>query len=103
VYVDVRNLTDKRNVLAVRRDTGQPEPTDEIVEAMSQDAYAANPYPIPYESPRYRAWADVDRDGLISGAAELLPLYRRAARDYALPLFCYGPPRLVRLGVEIAF
>ncbi|MBE0594330.1 MAG: TonB-dependent receptor, partial [Gemmatimonadales bacterium] len=103
VYVDVRNLTDKRNVLAVRRDTGQPEPTDEIVEAMSQNAYAANPYPIPYESPRYRAWADLDRDGLISGAAELLPLYRRAARDYALPLFCYGPPRLVRLGVEIAF
>jgi hypothetical protein len=103
VYADMRNLTNRRNVIAVRRDSGQPEPTDEVVASMAQDAYAANPDPIPYESTRYRAWADVDRDGLVSGAAELLPLYEQAARDFTRPLYFYGPPRLVRLGIEIAF
>lgn len=103
VYVDVRNLTNRRNVIAVRRDSGQPEPTDDVLDAMAQDAYAANPGPIPYESARYRSWADLDGDGLVSGRDELLPLYEQAARDFTRPLYFYGPPRLVRLGVEIAF
>ena len=38
-------------------------------------AYQAHPEPIPYESPRYRRWADTDGDGLIAGQSELLPLY----------------------------
>ena len=33
----------------------------------------------------------------------LFPLYVSAARDYSQPLFAYGPPRLVRLGVELFF
>jgi hypothetical protein len=32
-----------------------------------------------------------------------LPLYLAAARDFAQPLFYYGPPRVVRLGVELTF
>lgn len=103
LYLDVRNLTGRRNVVAVRRDSGSPNATARVRSAIAEAAYEANPAPIPYESPRYRPWADTDADGLISGPEELLPLYERAARDFTRPLFFYGPPRLVRLGVEIAF
>jgi hypothetical protein len=103
VYLDVRNATNHRNVIAVRRDSGQPEPSDGVVATLAQNAYAANPSPIPYESSRYRAWADLDGNGLVAGEAELLPLYERAARDYLQPLFFYGPPRVIRVGAAIAF
>src|SRR5438445_351616 len=73
------------------------------IRTWAQDAYAANPSPIPYESPRYRRWADVNGDGYVAGPGELMPLYLAAARDFGQPLFAYGPPRLVRLGVEFAF
>jgi hypothetical protein len=87
----------------VRRDTGEPQPTDATISELAGIAYAENPYPIPYESPQYRPWADLDGNGVIAGPTELLPLFERAARDYTQPLFFYGPPRLVRAGVEIAF
>ena len=32
-----------------------------------------------------------------------MPLYVAAARDFTQPLFAYGPPRLVRLGMELVF
>ena len=73
------------------------------LDAMAQAAYNANPQAIPYESPRYRAWADLNHDGLIAGASELMPLYLSAAKDFTQPLFQYGPPRLFRLGVELEF
>jgi TonB dependent receptor len=103
VYVDARNLLDRRNVAALRRDTGQPAIDAAGLEALAQAAYNAHPEPIPYESPRYRGWADLDHDGFVAGAAELMPLYLAAARDFTQPLFVYGPPRLVRLGVELRF
>jgi len=103
VYLDVRNLLGRRNVVAVRRDTGTPGLGAAGIQAAALAAYAANPQPIPYESPRYRAWADTNHDGVIAGQAELLPLYLAAAQDYYQPLFSYGPPRLVRLGVELIF
>jgi hypothetical protein len=103
VYVDVRNLLNTRNVIAVRRDTGAPGLGAAGIQAAALAAYQANPQAIPYESPRYRGWADTNRDGVIAGQAELLPLYLAAARDFYQPLFAYGPPRLVRLGVELIF
>lgn len=103
LYLDVRNLLNRRNVVAVRRDTGEPALGEPAVDAMAQTAYAAHPEPIPYESPRYRQWADLDGNGYLDGPAELMPLYRSAARDFTQPLFAYGPPRLVRLGVELVF
>lgn len=103
VYLDVRNALNTQNIESVRRDTGQPQQTDAGIESMAQAAYQANPNPIPYESRRYRAWADLDGNGLIEGAAELLPLYRRAAEDFSQPIFYYGAPRLVRLGVQLTF
>jgi len=103
VYLDVRNLTNRRNLVAVRRDTGEPGLGEAGIEAAAQAAYAANPEPIPYESPRYRAWADLDHNGVLEGSAELMPLYLAAARDFYQPLFAYGPPRTLRLGVELLF
>ena len=71
--------------------------------ALAEQAYQAHPEPIPYESPRYRAYADQNGDGLIQGRGELYPLFLAAARDYAQPLFSFGPPRMFRLGVELLF
>ena len=88
---------------AVRRDTGSPGLGEAGIQAAALAAYQANPQPIPYESARYRGWADLNHDGLIAGQSELLPLYVAAARDFYQPLFAYGPPRLVRLGVELIF
>ncbi|MFI5207713.1 MAG: carboxypeptidase regulatory-like domain-containing protein [Gemmatimonadales bacterium] len=102
IYLDVRNLTNRRNVVAVRRDTGTPGLGSTALDSLAQVAYQAHPEPIPYESPRYRAWADANGDGLIAGS-ELLTLYRAAAQDYFQPLFAFGPPRLVRFGVEVIF
>jgi hypothetical protein len=103
VYLDVRNLLNRRNIVAVRRDTGLPGPDSAGVAALAESAYQAHPEEIPYESARYRASADANGDGYIAGRDELFPLYLAAARDFTQPLFAYGPPRLVRLGVEVLF
>ncbi|MBA3259802.1 MAG: hypothetical protein H0T68_10100, partial [Gemmatimonadales bacterium] len=103
IYLDIRNLLNRRNVVAVRRDTGLPRPDDEAVLLLAEGAYAANPDAIPFESARYRAFADLDRDGYVAGREELFPMYLAAARDYTQPMFAYGPPRLVRVGVELLF
>jgi outer membrane receptor protein involved in Fe transport len=103
IYLDIRNLLDRRNIVAVRRDTGQPLADDGAIQRMAEAAYAANPDPIPFESARYRAAADLDGDGFMAGRDELFPMYLAAARDYAQPIFAYGTPRLARLGVELLF
>jgi hypothetical protein len=103
VYLDVRNVLDTRNIEAVRRDIGQPGASAGDIQQLAVAAYNANPQAIPYESPRYRAWADLNHDGVLSGPGELMPLYLAAATDYSQPLFSYGPPRLFRIGVELEF
>ena len=103
VYLDARNLLNRRNTEAVRRDTGQPDIGPQQLDSLAEHAYQAHPEAIPYESPRYRAFADVDGNGLIEGRGELFPLFLAAARDYTQPLFAYGPPRTLRLGIELAF
>lgn len=103
VYLDVRNLLNRRNIVAVRRDTGEPGPDNAGVEALAEAAYQAHPDEIPFESVRYRAFADTDGNGYIQERDELFPLYLAAAQDFTQPLFAYGPPRLVRLGVEFLF
>jgi hypothetical protein len=103
VYLDMRNVLNRRNIVAVRRDTGLPGLGSDGIEAVAEAAYQAHPEEIPYESARYRASADANGDGYIAGRDELFPLYLAAARDFTQPLFAYGPPRLVRLGVEFLF
>ncbi len=102
VYLDVRNALNDQSVVAVWRASRAAELDAGAVEALAQAAYAAGPAAIPYESRHYRAAADVDRNGLIEGEAELLPLYRAAAADYAQPLRSYGSPRTIRVGLELA-
>jgi hypothetical protein len=103
VYLDVRNILNRRNVTAVRRYTGTPDAPAELIQSMATAAYQAHPEPIPYESERYRADADVNQDGYVAGQGELMPMYLAAAADFVQPLFAFGPPRLVRLGVEVVF
>jgi outer membrane receptor protein involved in Fe transport len=103
IYLDIRNLLDRRNIVAVHRHTGEPQPENAAVVRMAEEAYAEHPEPIPYESQRYRAHADLDGNGLVEGREELFPLYLAAARDFTQPIFAYGPPRLARIGVELMF
>jgi hypothetical protein len=103
IYLDIRNLLNRQNVVAVRRDIGLPGPDSTTVNAIAEEAYQAHPEEIPYESAYYRASADLNGDGYIQGRDELFPLFLAAARDYTQPLFAYGPPRLLRLGVELLF
>ncbi|MGH7580139.1 MAG: TonB-dependent receptor [Gemmatimonadales bacterium] len=103
IYLDIRNLLNRRNIVAVRRDTGEPQADEDAVQQMAEMAYEANPNPIPFESARYRAEADLDGDGFVAGREELFPMYVAAANDYAQPIFACGPPRLARLGVELVF
>ncbi len=103
LYIDVRNLTHRRNIEAVRRDTGEPQIASAGLAGLAERAYQAHPEAIPYESPRYRPAADLDHNGFIEGRTELFPLYLAAARDFSQPLFSYGPPRLFRLGLELLF
>jgi outer membrane receptor protein involved in Fe transport len=103
VYLDVRNLLNHRNVVAVRRDSGEPQAEESTIARMAEAAYAAHPEPIPYESSRYRASADLNGDGFVATRGELFPMYEAAARDFSQPLFAYGPPRLMRLGIELLF
>ncbi|MEO8030106.1 MAG: TonB-dependent receptor [Gemmatimonadota bacterium] len=103
IYLDVRNLLNHRNTVAIRRDTGMPEALPSTVQQMAEAAYTAHPESIPYESTRYRSWADLNHDGYLEGRNELFPLYLAAAQDYTQPLFAFGPPRLIRMGVEFEF
>ncbi len=103
IYLDIRNVLNRRNIVAVRRDTGEPQADEPAILRMAEAAYAANPNPIPYESGHYRAAADLDGDGFVAGREELFPMYVAAATDYAQPIFAYGQPRLARLGVELLF
>ncbi len=103
VYLDARNLLNRRNVISVRRDVGSPQLTAAGIDSLAEAAYRAHPEPIPYESARYRSAADLDGDGYIDGRAELFPMYQAAARDFTQPLFFYGAPRVMRIGVEYEF
>lgn len=103
VYFDARNLFNTQTIVSVDRTTGSAYVSAATITQMATAAYNAHPEAIPYESPRYRSWADLNHDGLISGPAELMPLYLEAARDYTNPLFAFAPPRLVRLGIEMRF
>ena len=103
VYLDMRNVLNRQNVLAVRRDTGSPFMTEAGIVAAATAAYNRHPESIPYESPRYRPADDLNHNGMLDGYAELYPLYLAAARDALQPTFSYAAPRLTRLGLEFSF
>lgn len=102
VYLDIRNLLGTTNLISVRRSSGSAELDEDEIQRLTDSAYAAHPEAIPYQSSRYRAWADPGNTGQISGSA-LRALYERATRDFVTPIFFYGPPRQVRFGLEVRF
>ncbi len=103
LYLDIRNLLHRQNIVSVRRDTGTPFLSDTAIEELAREAYRVNPAPIPWESARYRPIGDPDGIGRMQGEANLLPLFRAAAEDVSAPLFHYGAPRLMRFGLEVIF
>ena len=103
LYVDVRNLLNRANLTSVRRDDQQAGISSAEAQALAAAGYAADPNPIPYESPYYHSSEDLNHNNMIDGAAELMPLYQAAALDFGAPLAAYGPARQIRLGLELSF
>lgn len=97
---DGRNLLDRENIIAVRRDTGGLGPTlpalRELVEAMPA------PPDIPAESPLYSAGIDLDGNGIITGS-EFGLARTAAALSRFDPSLYFGEPRQLRLGIEVTF
>jgi hypothetical protein len=101
VVLEVKNLLDRDNVIALRRDTGLIGPSLEAV----QDQIAApvsSTFPIPRESDRYSSSIDADGDGLIS-QGEFSAARFAAAVDRNDPSLFFGPPRQLRVGLEVTF
>ena len=77
IYLDVRNLLNRRNVVAVRRDTGEPQADNGAIDRMAEAAYPAHPEAIPYESSRYRRERRLERRRLRVGPGGAVPALRR--------------------------
>ncbi len=99
VVVDGRNLLDRENILALRRDTGTvAPPATEVLELARGGAGGS----IPRESPRYSALGDLDGNGRITDV-EYRTLRLAAALDRMDPSLFYDEPLQLRLGVEVSF
>ncbi|HUH13398.1 MAG TPA: TonB-dependent receptor [Longimicrobiales bacterium] len=94
-----RNILDRENVIALRRDTGTLAPSEAALQPYLEGSIAE---PIPLESPRYSRLADLDGDGLIT-AGEYAQARLAAALDLHDPSLFYGEGRQLRLGVEVVF
>ena len=99
IVVDGRNLLDRENVLALRRDTGTiAPPAAEVLEL----ARGVPGGPIPRESPRYSALADLDGNGRITDL-EYRTVRLAAALDRMDPSLFFDEPLQLRVGVEVGF
>ena len=101
VLFDGRNLLGRRNVLALRRDSGMLSPP--LQELLRQaDAVPPPARPIPRESPLYAAVLDRDADGVID-AQEFRNGRLAAVLDRNDPSLFFGEARQVRFGIEVVF
>ncbi|HEX2167556.1 MAG TPA: TonB-dependent receptor, partial [Longimicrobiales bacterium] len=100
VMADGRNLLDRENIIAVRRDTGGLGPTLPALRALA-DAMQP-PGAIPAESPLYSAGIDLDSNGIIT-PSEFGHARTAAALSRFDPSLYFGAPRQLRLGIEVAF
>jgi hypothetical protein len=101
VLLDARNILGTDNVIALRRDTGELAPRTSDLEDVAVEL-SPGFTPIPIESPRYSAQADLDRDGVIS-LQEFETARFAAALDASDPSLYFGQPFQLRLGLEIVF
>lgn len=99
VLAEARNLLGRRNVIALRRDTGTIAPPLSTIQGHAAATIAE---PIPIESPRYSATIDLNGDGRIT-PDEYRTARIAAAIDRFDPSLYYGEPRQLRLGLEVAF
>jgi hypothetical protein len=97
---DGRNLLDRENVIAVRRDTGGLGPSLPAVRALA-DAMPV-PADIPAESPLYTAGIDLDSNGIVT-QSEFRLARTAAALSRFDPSLYFGEPRQLRLGIEVSF
>jgi hypothetical protein len=100
VTADGRNLLDRENIIAVRRDTGGLGPTLSALRALA-DAMPV-PADIPAESPLYSAGIDLDRSGIITQNEFRLARTAAALARFDPSLF-FGEPRQLRFGIEVTF
>ncbi len=99
IVFDGRNLLDRANVLALRRDTGTIAPPAAQVLELARGGAGGS---IPRESPRYSELADLDGNGRITDL-EYRTVRLAAALDRMDPSLYYDEPLQLRLGVEVAF
>jgi hypothetical protein len=98
---DGRNILNRSNIIALRRETGSTTPTLAEVQALARSGGELLA-PIPRESPSYSALVDLNRDGLITND-EFRTARLAAALDRFDPSLYYGEGRQVRLGFEVTF
>ena len=99
IVADGRNLLDRHNVLALRRDTGTLAPPAAQVFELARGGLERS---IPRESPRYSAHADLDRNGRITDL-EYRTVRLAAALDRMDPSLFFDEPLQLRLGAEVSF
>jgi hypothetical protein len=101
VVFDGRNILNRKNILAMRTNTGALSPSLGEVQQLAN----ALPVPeesIPRESPAYVVFLDTNRDGVIS-PDEARSARFAAALDRFDPTLFFGEGRQIRFGVELAF
>ncbi|MGQ0816270.1 MAG: TonB-dependent receptor domain-containing protein [Gemmatimonadota bacterium] len=101
VVFDARNILNRKNILAMRTNTGTVGPTLGEVQLLA-NALPIPPASIPRESPAYVLTLDLDRDGIIT-PQEAQAARFAAALDRFDPTLFFGEARQLRLGFEVAF
>ena len=101
LIAEARNLFNRDNVIALRRDTGTVAPNVDDLTATAQEV-PDDLEPIPRESPDYSELVDLNRDGLIT-ASELEVARFAAALDREDPSLFFGQDFQLRFGLEVTF
>ena len=101
LILEARNLFNRDNVIALRRDTGTVAPSVDDLSATAQEV-PDDLEPIPRESPDYSELVDLNRDGLIT-ASELQVARFAAALDREDPSLFFGQDFQLRFGLEVTF
>lgn len=100
INADGRNIFNRKNVLALRRDTGTMAPSIADIQRITNSLDLS--VPIPRESPAYSQLIDFDKDGLIT-REEFRTARTAAVLDRYHPSLYYGESRQVRVGIEVVF
>ena len=101
LVLEVKNLFDRDNIIALRRDTGLIGPSLAAVQQQTAAPVSSN-FPIPRESDRYSSSIDLDGNGLISQGEFSIARFA-AVVDRNDPSLFFGPARELRVGMEVTF